>query len=166
MVQCLVLSYVLIPCLLCLLSVYCVPSVFLLLQVCLPLSASVICLCASSLLSHLSSSLNSLLTCSSSPHQSVLGLKIQHQMAQSHAFTVPQILCVTSRLFASGNFLFSVGDAENLNKGTICHTIRHVCLALKSFTNIFITFPGHRRPLTSRRSFTRLQVTSISSCNH
>ncbi|KAK0140793.1 hypothetical protein N1851_022211 [Merluccius polli] len=56
-------------------------------------------------------------------------------------------LCYIEGWFASGSFLYSVGDAENLNKGTICRTIRHVCLELKSFSNIFITFPGHRRPL-------------------
>ena len=49
-----------------------------------------------------------------------------------------------TQFFVSGSFLYSVGDAENLNKGTICRTIRRVCLELKS-VNIFITSPGHRR---------------------
>ncbi|KAK0141993.1 putative nuclease HARBI1 [Merluccius polli] len=83
----------------------------------------------------------------------LLGPKIQHQTARSHALTVPQMVCVTLRWFASGSFLYSVGDAENLNKGTICRTIRCVCLALKSFSNIFITFPGHRRPLNIKEEF-------------
>ena len=50
----------------------------------------------------------------------LLGPKVQHQTEQSHALTVPQMVCVTLRWFASGSFLYSVGDAENLNKGTIC----------------------------------------------
>ena len=77
----------------------------------------------------------------------LLGPKIQHQTARSHALTVPMAVSVTLRFFASGGFLYSVGDAENLNKGTICRTIRRVCLPQKSLVHIFITFPGHRRPL-------------------
>ena len=85
----------------------------------------------------------------------LLGPKMQHQMAWSHALSVPQMVCVTLRFFASGSFLNSVGDAENLNKGTICCTIRRVCLVLKSFINIFITFPGHRRPLYIKEEFNK-----------
>ncbi|KAK0131305.1 hypothetical protein N1851_033991 [Merluccius polli] len=48
--------------------------------------------------------------------------------------------------------------SENLNKGTICCTIRRVCLALKSFSNIFITFPGHRRPLYIKEEFYEFAV--------
>ena len=86
----------------------------------------------------------------------LLSPKIQHQTAWSHALTVPQMVCVTLRFFASGSFLYSVGDAENLNKATICHTIRRICLALKSFNNIFITFPGHRRPLHMKEDFYKI----------
>ena len=71
----------------------------------------------------------------------LLSPKIQHKIAQSHALTVPQMVCFTLRFLASWSFLYSVGDSENLNKATIWRTIRRVCLALKSFINIFITFP-------------------------
>ncbi|XP_036973514.1 putative nuclease HARBI1 [Acanthopagrus latus] len=71
----------------------------------------------------------------------LLSPKIQHKIAQSHALTVPQMVCITLRFLASWSFLYSVGDSENLNKATIWRTIRRVCLALKSFINIFITFP-------------------------
>ena len=86
----------------------------------------------------------------------LLGPKIQNQTAQSHAFTVPQMVCVTLRFFASGSFLYSVGVAENLNTGTICRTIRRVCLALKSFISIFITTPGNRRPLYIKEEFYKI----------
>lgn len=56
-----------------------------------------------------------------------------------------------------GSFLYSVGDAENLNKGTIYRPITHVCLLLKSLIHIFITLPGHKEPLHIKRGFTRLQ---------
>ncbi|XP_051253285.1 putative nuclease HARBI1 [Dicentrarchus labrax] len=100
----------------------------------------------------------------------LLGPKIQHQTAGSHALTVPQMVCVTLRWFASGSFLYSVGDAENLNKGTICRTIRRVCLALKSFSNIFITFPGHRRPLYIQEEFYKIaafpNIIGAVDCTH
>ncbi|XP_030286099.1 putative nuclease HARBI1 [Sparus aurata] len=86
----------------------------------------------------------------------LLSPKIQHQTARSHALTVPQMVCVTLRFLASGSFLYSAGDAENLNKGNICRTIRRVCLALKSLINIFITFPGHRRPLHIKEEFYKI----------
>ncbi|KAI7799359.1 putative nuclease HARBI1, partial [Triplophysa rosa] len=100
----------------------------------------------------------------------LLGPKIQHQTARSHALTVPQMVCVTLRWFASGSFLYSVGDAENLNKGTICCTIRRVCLALKSFSNIFITFPGHRRPLYIKEELYKIaafpNIIGAVDCTH
>ncbi|KAL1261239.1 hypothetical protein QQF64_006504 [Cirrhinus molitorella] len=75
----------------------------------------------------------------------LLAPKIQHRTAWSCTLTVPQMVRVSLQFLASGMFLYSVGDAKNLNKGTICRTIRHVCLALKSLVHIFINFLGHRR---------------------
>ena len=86
----------------------------------------------------------------------LLGPKIQHRTARSHALTIPQIVCVALRFFASGAFLYSVGDAENLNKGTICRSVRSVYLALKSLANIFITFPGHRRICYIKEEFYKI----------
>ncbi|XP_068565314.1 putative nuclease HARBI1 [Cebidichthys violaceus] len=75
----------------------------------------------------------------------ILGPKIQWRTARSRAMTVPQMVCVVLRFFASGSFLYSIGDAENFNKGAVCRAIRDVYLALKSVVHIFVTFPGHRR---------------------
>ncbi|XP_051987451.1 putative nuclease HARBI1 isoform X1 [Xyrauchen texanus] len=66
------------------------------------------------------------------------------------------MVCVALRFFASGMFLYSVGDAENLNKATICRTIRNVSLALKSLVHIFITFPGHRRFIHIKEEFYKI----------
>ena len=52
---------------------------------------------------------------------------------------------VALRFFASGGFLYVVGDAEQLNKATIRRTIQSVYLASKALSDVFICFPGHRR---------------------
>ncbi|XP_059384661.1 putative nuclease HARBI1, partial [Carassius carassius] len=75
----------------------------------------------------------------------LLGPRIKHRTARSHALSVEQMVCVALRFFASGAFLYSVGDAEQLNKATICRTIRSVCLAIKALADVFSSFPGHRR---------------------
>ncbi|KAJ8247845.1 hypothetical protein GJAV_G00251170 [Gymnothorax javanicus] len=76
---------------------------------------------------------------------SLLGKKLQHRTARSHALSIPQMVCIGLQFFASGMFLYAVGDAENLSKATVCCTIRAVCLAFKDVLHIFVTFPGHRR---------------------
>ncbi|KAK0136913.1 putative nuclease HARBI1 [Merluccius polli] len=86
----------------------------------------------------------------------LLGPKIQHQTARSHALTVPQMVCVTWRWFASGSFLYSVGDAENLNKGTICCTIRGAEVIQQHIHHL----PWPQK--TSRRSFTISNLISHS----
>uniref|UniRef100_A0A9J8AKJ7 Putative nuclease HARBI1 n=1 Tax=Cyprinus carpio carpio TaxID=630221 RepID=A0A9J8AKJ7_CYPCA len=100
----------------------------------------------------------------------LLGPNIQHRTARSHALTVPQMVCVALRFFASGMFLYSVGDAENLNKATICRTIRNVSLAMKSLVHIFITFPGHRRFIHIKEEFYKIaafpNVIGTVDCTH
>ncbi|XP_053342479.1 putative nuclease HARBI1 isoform X1 [Clarias gariepinus] len=100
----------------------------------------------------------------------LLGPNIQHRTARSHALTVPQMVCIALRFFASGMFLYSVGDAENLNKATICRTIRKVSLALKSLVHIFITFPGHRRFIHIKEEFYKIaafpNVIGTVDCTH
>ena len=66
------------------------------------------------------------------------------------------MICVALRFFASGGFLYSVGDAEQLNKATICRTIRRVYLAIKAMSDIFICFPGHRRLHDLKEVFYRI----------
>ncbi|KAL7396274.1 hypothetical protein ABVT39_003371 [Epinephelus coioides] len=86
----------------------------------------------------------------------LLGPRIQHHTARSHALSVEQMVCVALRFFASGGFLYSVGDAENLAKATICRVVRSVCLALKSLSGVFISFPGHRRLSDIKEDFYRI----------
>ncbi|XP_067093073.1 LOW QUALITY PROTEIN: putative nuclease HARBI1 [Osmerus mordax] len=100
----------------------------------------------------------------------LLGPKIQHRTGRSHALTIPQMVCVALRFFASGMFLYAVGDAETLNKGTICRMVRSVCLALKSLAHIFITFPGHRRMCYIKEDFHKIagfpNVIGALDCTH
>lgn len=84
------------------------------------------------------------------------GPKIQHRTPRSRAMTVSQMVCVALRFFASGSFLYSIGDADNLNKGAVCRAIRLVYLALKSVMHIFITFPGHRRLCYIKEAFYKI----------
>ena len=74
----------------------------------------------------------------------ILSPRISNSTARSHALTVAQQVCIAMRFFACGTFLYTVGDAENLSKATVCRTIRKVYLALKSLASVFIKFPGHR----------------------
>ena len=39
---------------------------------------------------------------------------------RSRALTVPQTVCIALHYFATGTFMYSVGDAENLSKNTVC----------------------------------------------
>lgn len=55
-----------------------------------------------------------------------------------------------------------MGDAEQLNKATICRTIRSVCLAIKALADVFISFPGHRRLCDMKGEFYRIAV----DCTH
>nr|XP_046188751.1 putative nuclease HARBI1 [Oncorhynchus gorbuscha] len=70
----------------------------------------------------------------------------------------------------SGAFLYSVGDAEQLNKATICRTIRSVCLAIKALADVFISFPGHRRLCDIKEEFYRIagfpNVIGAVDCTH
>lgn len=79
---------------------------------------------------------------------SLLEPHIRKLTQRSQALTTVQSVCIALRFFACGTFLYSVGDAEGLAKATVCQEIRRICLALKHFLNIFITFPGH--PETQR----------------
>ncbi|XP_055058698.2 putative nuclease HARBI1 [Misgurnus anguillicaudatus] len=68
---------------------------------------------------------------------------IKNPTRRSHAISVPQMVCVALRFFASGTYLYAVGDAEKISKITVCRTIRRVVVALQRYINTFIAFPGH-----------------------
>ena len=68
---------------------------------------------------------------------------IANSTRRSRALTVSQTLCIALRFFATGTFLYSVGDAENIGKTAVCGAVRKVYLALKKLMDVFITFPGH-----------------------
>lgn len=86
----------------------------------------------------------------------LLGPRIKHRTARSHALSVEQMICVALHFFASGGFLYSAGDAEHLNKATICCTIQSVCLAIKTLSDVLISFPGHRSLRDIKEEFYRI----------
>ncbi|XP_071059689.1 putative nuclease HARBI1 [Pseudochaenichthys georgianus] len=61
---------------------------------------------------------------------------------RSCALTVPQTVCIALRYFATGSFLYAVGDAENLSKNTVCSAIHKVAHALTGLVESFVVFPG------------------------
>ncbi|XP_029929782.1 putative nuclease HARBI1 [Myripristis murdjan] len=96
----------------------------------------------------------------------LLGPRIKHRTARSHELSVEQMVCVALHFFASGGFLYSVGDAEQLNKATICRTIRREYLAIKALSDVFI----HRRLHDIKEEFYRIagfpNVTGALDCTH
>lgn len=67
-----------------------------------------------------------------------------------------QTICTALRFFATGSFLYSVGDAEHLGKATVCRSVRKVCLALKRLVRNFIVFPGHKPTRRLKMEFHQL----------
>ena len=72
---------------------------------------------------------------------------------RSWALTTAQTVCIALRFFASGTFLYTIGDAENLCKSAVCRVIRKVYLALKQFLGGFVVFPSHLRPQAVKQNF-------------
>ncbi|XP_059915809.1 putative nuclease HARBI1 [Gadus macrocephalus] len=67
-----------------------------------------------------------------------------------------QTICTALRFFATGSFLYSVGDAEHIGKATVCRSVRKVCLALKRLLRNFIVFPGHKPTRRMKMEFHQL----------
>ncbi|XDV41969.1 hypothetical protein PO909_010738 [Leuciscus waleckii] len=74
------------------------------------------------------------------------------------ALRTENILCISLRFFASGHFLYNVGDAEHVGKATVCRAVRTVCLALKRFLHTFVQFPGHKPLRVIKEEFHRVAV--------
>ncbi|XP_051509821.1 putative nuclease HARBI1 [Myxocyprinus asiaticus] len=83
---------------------------------------------------------------------------------RSRAFTI------ALRFFASGIFLYTIGDAENLVKSAVCGAIRKVCLALKQFLGVFVVFPRHLTPQVVKQNFFAIagfpNVIGAIDCTH
>ncbi|KAM9476030.1 putative nuclease HARBI1 [Clarias gariepinus] len=83
----------------------------------------------------------------------LLSPHIANKTRRNRALTVPQTVCIALRFFASGTFLYTVGDAENISKASVCRSVRTVYLSLKRLLNVFITFPGHKAIRTIKHAF-------------
>ncbi len=73
--------------------------------------------------------------------RSLVEPSVRNATWRSCALTVGQTVCVA--LFATGTYLHSVGDAENLSKNTACCAIHKVVLTLTEKLNVFVVFPSH-----------------------
>ncbi len=83
----------------------------------------------------------------------------------SCALTVTQTVCIVPCSFATGTYMHSVGDAENLSKSTVCHALRKDVLALNKLLDMFVVFPGHDFfvLVISLRDYNLLLLTEICS---
>ncbi|XP_039454374.1 putative nuclease HARBI1 [Oreochromis aureus] len=89
---------------------------------------------------------------------------------RSRALTTAQTVCISLRFFASGTFLYAVGDAENIRKSAVCRSICKVYLALKYFLGVFVVFPSHLRPQVVKQGFFSIagfpNVIGTIDCTH
>lgn len=53
----------------------------------------------------------------------LLEAHIRKVTRRSQSLTPVQSVCIALRFFASGTFLYSVGDAEGLSKATVCREV-------------------------------------------
>lgn len=83
----------------------------------------------------------------------LLSPHIANNTRRNRVLTVPQTVCIALRFFASGTFLYTVGDSENISKASVCRSVRTVYLSLKRLLNVFITFPGHKAIRTIKHAF-------------
>ncbi|XP_077084689.1 putative nuclease HARBI1 [Siphateles boraxobius] len=95
---------------------------------------------------------------------------IKNPTRRSHATTVPQMICIALRFFASGTYLYEVGDAEKLSKNTVCRTIRRVVIALQRYLNTFVVFPGHLPTVAIKEGFSNIagfpRAIGVIDCTH
>ena len=86
----------------------------------------------------------------------LLELYVENATKQSHAFTDPQTVCLVLHYFATGTYMYSEGDVENLSKDTVCRTIRtirKVVRALTAHLHAFVVFPGNLPTQTIKKGF-------------
>ncbi|XP_071390028.1 putative nuclease HARBI1 [Centroberyx affinis] len=89
---------------------------------------------------------------------------------RSRALTVPQTLCIALCYFATGSFMYAVGDAEDLSKNTVCSAIHKVARALTELLDAFIVFPGHLPTQSIKEDFYDIagfsRVIGAIDCTH
>ncbi|XP_053366807.1 putative nuclease HARBI1 [Clarias gariepinus] len=101
---------------------------------------------------------------------SLLNPYVKCSSRRSRALTTAQTVCIALRFFASGTFLYTVGDAENVAKSAVCRAIRKVYLALKKFVRVYVLFPSHLRPQAVKQKFFAIagfpNVIGAIDCTH
>ena len=93
---------------------------------------------------------------------SVIDPSVRNASQRSCALTVGQTVCVALRFFATGTYLHSVGDAENLSKNTVFCAIHKVVLALTEKLNMFVVFPSHLSTMLVKEGFYKISGNVLS----
>nr|XP_023659459.1 putative nuclease HARBI1 [Paramormyrops kingsleyae] len=100
----------------------------------------------------------------------LLGPEVSNSTRRSNALTIEHTVCLALRYFASGQFMYSIGDAEHLSKNTVCRAVRKVVLALSKLLDAFVVFPGHLSALRNKEGFHAIagfpRVIGIIDCTH
>ncbi|KAK0150414.1 putative nuclease HARBI1 [Merluccius polli] len=77
----------------------------------------------------------------------LVGPYVGNATKRSRALTVAQCVCVSLRFVATGTYLHTVGDAENISKNAVCLAIHKVVAALH------VVFPSFLPTQTVKEGF-------------
>ena len=83
----------------------------------------------------------------------LVGATLEHPTRRSHSLPAILQLCVALRFFATGTFLYVVGDCSLISKATVCRIVRRVGHAINNLMNLFIRFPGFKHVDAIKRQF-------------
>ncbi|XP_034093073.1 putative nuclease HARBI1 [Gymnodraco acuticeps] len=79
-------------------------------------------------------------------------------------------VCIALRYFATGSFLYAVGDVENLSNNTVCSAIHKVAHALVGLAESFVVFPDTCPTQTIKEGFYSMagfpRVLGCIDCTH
>ncbi|KAJ4929712.1 hypothetical protein JOQ06_018734 [Pogonophryne albipinna] len=88
----------------------------------------------------------------------------------THRSCALSAVCIALRYFATGSFLYAVGDVENLSKNTVCSAIHKVAHALAGLAESFVVFPGTCPTQTIKEGFYSMagfpRVLGCIDCTH
>uniref|UniRef100_A0A3B3RIH0 Putative nuclease HARBI1 n=1 Tax=Paramormyrops kingsleyae TaxID=1676925 RepID=A0A3B3RIH0_9TELE len=100
----------------------------------------------------------------------LLGPEVSNSTRRSNALTIEHTVCLALRYFASGQFMYSIGDTEHLSKNNVCRAVRKVVLAQSKLLDAFVVFPGHLSALRNKEGFHAIagfpRVLGIIDCTH
>lgn len=84
------------------------------------------------------------------------GPEISNATCRSNAQAVEQSVCLALKYFASGHFMYSIGDAEHLSKKTTVYAMQFARCYLLLLLDAFAVFPGHFSAPKIKKAFYRI----------